>query len=208
MNTSNYNENAWDELLELFSHAKNQVKILKGDRELGKNTLNHLQLSTKSYLGSIALESGGLLIDHGWLRILGAGHEDISGFLISWNISIEDPLIIAYDLIGGFFALEATQGEVIYFAPDTLNWEDLGVSYSGFIDWVLNGDLDIFYQGCRWNDWIQDSREIKGNQAFSIYPYLWTVEGKDIENTSRSSVGVKELWEMQFEIRKQLNVDT
>lgn len=55
-----------------------------------------------NYYNNLALEIGSLLIDNGWLRILGAGNQKMFGSLIFWNKPIEDPLIIAYNLIGGF----------------------------------------------------------------------------------------------------------
>ena len=33
-----------------------------------------LQVTTRSPMGAIAHETGGSLIDHGWLRVLGSGH--------------------------------------------------------------------------------------------------------------------------------------
>lgn len=64
--------------------------------------------------------------------------------------------------------------------------------------------IDSFYQDYRWKNWIQDSQNIKGDQAFSVFPYLWTVEGKDIENSSKRAINVKEIWGLHLEIRKQL----
>ncbi|MFC3771796.1 DUF2625 family protein [Paenibacillus sp. GCM10012303] len=198
-------DDAWGELQECIAGAQNRVSVLPCNREQGIATLEHLQLSNRSYLGAIALETGGLLIDGGWLKILGAGNSSISGSLITWNNPIGDALIVAYDLVGGCFALSGETGTVHYFAPDTLSWEDLEVPYSGFIEWVLNGDVALFYETFRWKEWLHDSQNIQGDQAFLLYPYLWTAEGKDVERTSRKAVGVKELWGMQLEFARQLN---
>ena len=79
-------------------------------------------------MGSIALETGGLLIDHGWIRILGAGAEAMNSTLASWNgleatreiAPIDDALVVANDAVGGLFALnggafDGEPGSVFYF---------------------------------------------------------------------------------------------
>ncbi len=64
-------------------------------------------------MGAIALETGGILIDHGWLRFLGSGHERMRGSLLTWNANggmieshlLKNAFIVAHDVVGGFFAL-------------------------------------------------------------------------------------------------------
>ena len=71
----NIEEPAWPDVQEWIAGAKNPVEGLPandGDREAA---LLAVQVTTRSPMGAIVYESGGLLIDHGWLRILGCGHE-------------------------------------------------------------------------------------------------------------------------------------
>lgn len=210
--------NAWLMIQEWVKEAKNQVEVLKNNRVDGEKTLLQLQVTNKSPMGAIALQCGGLLVDKGWLRILGSGNEKISGNLLSWNNldgkKIEFPLraamIIAYDVVGGFYAINAGEfgtsvKNVFYFAPDTLEWEDIEMEYTDFINWALNGNLNQYYKAFRWNSWESDIKELSGIQGILIFPYLWTKEGKDIEKCSRRAVPVKELWGTQNEIARQFS---
>lgn len=50
-------------------------------------------------------------------------------------------LIVATDVVGGTFAINAGKfsdvvGHVWYFAPDTSDWEDLGLKYPEFLAWL------------------------------------------------------------------------
>lgn len=83
------------------------VEILEGDKEQGKAVLQQLGVSPRSLMGTLALEIGGILIDHGWLRFLGSGNESMKGNLLSWNtikdgFGIQQAFIVAHDVVGGF----------------------------------------------------------------------------------------------------------
>ena len=40
-----------------------------------------LGVSTRSWLGAVAATSGGLIVDHGWLRVLGRGRDKLASAL-------------------------------------------------------------------------------------------------------------------------------
>ena len=63
---------AWLILRDWFTQAKNHYEILASYSEDAAATLVGMQLPTRSPLGAIVFETGGVLIDHGWLRILGS----------------------------------------------------------------------------------------------------------------------------------------
>jgi hypothetical protein len=92
---------------------------------------------------------------------------------------------------------------VHYFAPDSLDWESLGMGYSDFLRWTLLGDLEEFYEGQRWPNWSGDVSVLAGDQAFSTYPPLWA-KGPPVEERSRKAVPMAELFGLQFDIRRQL----
>lgn len=69
----------------------------------------------------------GILVDSGWLRILGSGHTRLPRTLASWTqlvtASTFQALLIADDVSGGFFALNGGEfgkdlGGIYYLAPD------------------------------------------------------------------------------------------
>ena len=116
--------------------------------------------------------------------------------------------LFADDVLGGFFALnggafDAQPGHVQYFAPDTLNWENLQMSFSQFLVWVASENLTSFYQSLRWQGWQEEVREMSGDKGLSIYPFLW-VEGPPVAERSKKAVPIQELWGVQMEMREQM----
>jgi hypothetical protein len=101
-------------------------------------------------------------------------------------------------------ALGFTRGNVCYFAPDRLVWEDLDRGYGDFVRCVLTGDLALYYKNLRWPGWQDEVAPLGGDRALSLYPPPWTVEGKDVSKVSRRGVPVGELFHMQMDVRSQL----
>jgi len=107
---------------------------------------------------------------------------------------------VADDVLGGFFAInggafDAQPGHVCYLAPDTHEWESLGVGHSEFVLWLLHGDLATFYEGRRWEGWEAEVASLLGDMAFSIYPFLSAGE-MPMHDRSRRPVPIEELYRM------------
>ncbi|MFD1175880.1 DUF2625 family protein [Paenibacillus puldeungensis] len=202
---------AWEEILELLRGGHNS-SILPSNREFAQDMLYHLQVSTKSYLGAIAYETGGIVWDSGWITLLGSGSPSIFGSLMTWNglqnsvdpvvPSLDGMLVVAYDAAGGFFALDTGKfgrsGLIYYFAPDTLEWESTDLQYSGFLGWLAEGDLEQFYQTFRWESWREDMSRLEKGQVFAYYPPLWAEEGSG-ETSQKAPVSVTEAWDLTLE---------
>lgn len=137
-----------------------------------------LQVTTRSTLGAIAYETGGLLIDHGWLRVLGSGHRQLSRNLADWNDGRgQGYLLVADDAVGGFFAINGgglgdDVGAMYYWAPDTLQWEPLEIGYSDFLGWALSERIADFYDGLRWTSWQDDLQALSADQCFSFFRFF------------------------------------
>lgn len=199
---------AWPEIQARFAVARNRVEVLNARRLRAEEVLLYLQVTTRSYLGSIAFETGGLLIDYGWLRFLGAGHENVCGDLLTWNSEdipgshhLSGAWVVAYDVVGGFFALNngvfpGELGTVFYFSPGTLQWESLNFPYTRLLTWAIEGDINVFYQGMRWPGWEADVSSLKGDQGIHIYPWLFTERKMSVAKRSRRAVPVHELWHL------------
>lgn len=212
-------EPGWRMVDAWLNEGKNQAVVLPTTRAHGEECLVWLQVTSRSPMGAIALESAGLVVDHGWIRVLGAGGEAIAGSLTTWNElgastsahhQLHDALVIGHDVIGGFFALNGGAwpheiGRVFYFGPDTLAWDSLGMTYSGWLQWLFDGDLEKFYGPNRWSTWIEDVAALSLDQGFSIYPSLWAQEGGPIANRTRSPVPMTELWSAQLDMAHQLD---
>ncbi|MBJ9978291.1 DUF2625 domain-containing protein [Pseudomonas sp. S75] len=171
--------------------------------------LLHLHVTTRSLLGTVAYHTGGILIDHGWLRILGSGDARLTRDLKHWNA---DPdcgyLLVADDAAGGFFALNggglgADIGALYYWAPDSLDWEALNIGYSDFLGWALSEQSQLFYDGLRWASWQADVRTMSADQCVSFFPFLWTHEGTP-DGSARKVVSVQEQFAVKVELAGQL----
>lgn len=205
-------EPAWP-ALEAAARESQRVTILPREPAAARSCLERLQVTTRSTLGALAHETGGLLVDHGWLRVFGCGHERLRRALGGWNetlgIPLSDFMIVADDVVGGVFAINGgalgpQPGSVFYFAPDQLAWEDTQLGHSAFVQWTFEGDLDAFYENLRWPGWQAEVERIDGDQALSLYPPPWTSEGKDLSRVSRRAVSVREVWSLQQDIARQL----
>lgn len=199
---------AWPLVEEWIGEATNDITVLPPSDPDRADALVATQVTTRSPMGAIIYETGGLLIDHGWIRVLGSGHARLPRSLPEWNTgrSIEKPgeyppfLLIADDVIGGFFAVNGgafgpDQGKVFYFAPDILQWENLEVTYTSFVQWCFDGDLIGFYGEYRWSGWEEEVEVVEGDKGFNIYPPLFT-EKLPISERSRRLVPLAELYEM------------
>ncbi|WP_295797074.1 DUF2625 domain-containing protein [Mucilaginibacter sp.] len=209
----------WGAFMHATKIARNKFEILPVNPAKANETLYQTQVTTHSIMGAIVYFSGGILIDDGWIRILGSGNEKLDRTLSEWNKGKtfkefgEKPqfLLVADDVIGGFFAINGGAlgpelGKVYYLAPDDLKWESLHIGYSEFIDFCLVGNMDQFYDKLRWKSWRADMTGITGNKGFSIYPFTWTVEGKDIEKDSRKVVPIEEIYRLETDALKQLPI--
>lgn len=210
----------WTQVEEWIKTAKNKVEILPVDALKAKEVLYKIQVTTRSPMGAIVYHTGGLLIDDGWIRILGSGNAKFNRALPDWNKgkSFNDfgetaPfLLVADDAIGGFYLLNggglgSDVGKMYYFSPDNLEYEQLDITYSEFLGFCFDNDLDKFYQGNRWNGWRAEVSKLKGDEVFNFYPFLWTAEGNDINKNSRKIISVQEQYGLNLDLRKQLGFD-
>lgn len=214
----NTKESAWPLITDWKKQAKNKIELLPIDNQTrADNALLQAQVTTRSPMGAIIYHSGGILIDEGWIRILGSGSLKLNRELMDWNkgktfknLGERSPyLLVADDAVGGFFAINAgglgnDSGKIYYLSPTSLEWEPLDMSYTQFIEFCFSGDLASFYKDLRWKNWQAEVSRLDGNAAFTFYPYLWTKEGKDLEKDSRKAIPVSELYGLALSFRKQL----
>lgn len=176
-------ESGWILIKSWLETAKNEFEMLPNNINRAESELLSIQVTTRSSMGAMIYETGGLLIDHGWLRVCGYFSINCGG-------------------------LGENLGDIYYLAPDCLRWENLEIGYSDFLNWCLNGDLDQFYGSLRWNNWKTDIQELTGNQVFSFYPFLWTLEGKNIDELSKKAISIEEnFWLLDTIINEMKNLD-
>ena len=70
-NDAHMQSRAWPLVKRWIDHAANDVATLAPDAEGGARVLDALEVTERSVLGALAVHTGGLAIDHNWLRVLG-----------------------------------------------------------------------------------------------------------------------------------------
>jgi len=216
----NKTDSGWSFVKEWIDSAKNKVEILPVDTTKAKEALFKTQVTTRSPMGAIIYMTGGLLVDNGWIRILGSGNTKLNRSLPDWNkgktlkdsVETSGFLLIADDVIGGFFILNSgifgkDVGKVYYFSPDNLEFEPLDLTYSEFLFFCFNQNLANFYEGYRWKNWKDDVSNLPGDKVYNFVPALWTKEGKDFNKNSKKAISVEEQFGINIYFRKQLGIE-
>jgi hypothetical protein len=177
--------------------------VLPGTEDEGRACLHRLQVSAGSVLGAVALHTAGILVDHGWLRLLGGAGSGLVDLVAANQSELGGPIptglfLVAVDVVGGRYVmngggLPGRVGDIQYWAPDTLDWLDLESGYPDFLHWVLTDDFSGFYADLRWDGWINEVRSVGLDQALTFFPPLSTEESDPIEATTRSPIPLTEL---------------
>ncbi len=208
----NTDDPAWPLVEEWIGLAKNKVEVLPCDRERAEKCLINTQVTTRSPMGAIIYETGGLLIDNGWIRILGSGSDRLKRILPDWNKgktfhNFGEPapyLLVADDAIGGFYAINGgffgqDAGNLYYFAPDMLKWIPLEMGYSQFLLFCFESDMNDFYTGMRWKGWEQEVSNLNPDHSISFFPFLWTEQANDIEQIHRKAIPIEEVYNFNMD---------
>ncbi|VEH66167.1 Protein of uncharacterised function DUF2625 [Rodentibacter pneumotropicus] len=195
---------AWPTLLKWIEQARNHCLVIKKDQPSAERELFTMQMPTSSPMGAVIYETGGILIHYGWLRILGSGSFQLPRGLMDWNFSKsfkesgEKPqyLLVADDVIGGYFALNGGSlgenlGKIYYFSPKDLVWHNLNFTYTEFLAWALNGDLEAFYQGLFWQNWQEEVKQLDGNQVIVFTPDLNEDKAMAIDQRQKREVNIE-----------------
>ncbi len=216
----NKTEPGWTLVQQWIDSAKNKVEILPCDTTKAKDALYKTQVTTRSPMGAVIYSTGGILVDNGWIRILGSGNSRLDRALPDWNKGKsfkefgDRPsfLLIADDVVGGFFAINGGSfgkdaGKIYYLAPDNLEWEALDMTYTEFLIFCFSGNLSKFYESLRWADWRDEVSKLDGDKVYNFFPFLWTKEGKDISKVSRKAIPIEEQYDFNLSSRIQLGLD-
>ncbi|MBK8898046.1 MAG: DUF2625 family protein [Candidatus Competibacteraceae bacterium] len=170
-----------EDLITQIETSKNNIEIIKNDCP-DNILLNILQITDRSTLGTIIKFTNGILIKEKFLRLFGGNDSEWTDSIKKWNNipgqeNIDNIpsgcLFIGFDVVGGFFAINGGYfgqelGKVYYFAPDTLEWENLNMGYSDFISWCISGNVDKFYESFIWKNSEDNSKYKKRTRNFIL----------------------------------------
>ena len=204
----NLNEPAFDRVRASVSKSASKVELLP-PAENREEVLLKLQVTTRSTLGALVYETGGMLIDNGWIRFLGSGSAILERDIIGWNKNkISNSLLVADDAIGGFFAINdgglgPDMGNMYYWAPDSLDWEELEIGFTDFFEWALSDRVNGFYEdlGKKWLQ--QEYRKIGTGECLNFYPFLWTEEGS-VKGSTKKLIPIEEAFFFKTELSSKL----
>eukprot|EP01102_Stenamoeba_stenopodia_P015692 TRINITY_DN5375_c0_g1_i1.p1 TRINITY_DN5375_c0_g1~~TRINITY_DN5375_c0_g1_i1.p1 ORF type:complete len:232 (-),score=43.68 TRINITY_DN5375_c0_g1_i1:125-820(-) len=210
-------------LNELKNTAACSFEIIPVENQEDANTnLFTLQVSTHSTLGTVAFYTGGILIDEGWVRVFGSASSRLNRSIVSWNTrktnldgkhkDLPNLLLIADDVIGGSFAINRGElgpeslGHVYYFSPDGLEWEDLEIGYTDWMQWLVSGSLNKFYFDYRWLGWQSEVSRLGTDRGYLILPPP-IAEGSVYRDRDFKETSIAELFgiyhQQAFELNKK-----
>jgi len=209
---------SWEDIQNQVAFAKNPVVYFGIAEVPNSDLIQRLGISDNSTLGAFLKFSCGLVLQSGFLRIFGGRASSQVESFEYWNIPSASPELIAIpkkailvgcDVLGGFFSVNGGEfgpdlGKVYYFAPDTLQWSSLGIGHSQFLWWCLSGETDKFYEDLKWQGFEDMTGKVLGGQGITSYPFPWSVEGKDLDATSKKIVPLKEIWNVNVEMKAQI----
>ncbi|KAF2517020.1 DUF2625 domain-containing protein [Flavobacterium foetidum] len=211
-------DTGWKTVKEWIDNAKNKVEVLPAETQKASDALYQTQAPASTALGAVVYKTGGILVDNGWIRILGSGSPKLNRSLPEWNKGKATKtgekaafLLVADDALGGFYLLNygglgKDIDKMYYFSPDNLQYEPLEISYAEFLLFCFNNDLDKYYEGSRWEGWKTEILKLEGDKVFNFYPFLWSEEASDINKTSRKIIPVEEQYGFNVEIKKQMGI--
>ena len=189
------------EILEKFDESSNDIKFL----EFNKKIMDTIE--TPQELKFI-LEHFSYITVNGYLKILGNDSEN--GFSYCNELFSKcynsNRCLIAYDILGGLFAINIEKlNSIEYFAPDTLEWEDLEIDYKEFLYWVTTNQLGTFYQELIVPDLLTLDLSLEKNEVVLTYPFIWSMEYTP-SGSVRKIVPFKELLEMNANFCRQFGI--
>ena len=205
---------AWPAVASLVARSST-ARVLGIDDVRARRVIFALQVTARSFLGALALHTGGILADHGWFRLLGGGSDltdlaTANGLSSPRTATASPPhLVVGFDALGGRFAVDGgglgvRPGEVCYFGPDSLAWAGIGGGHADFVSAAIGGGLSDAFSSLRWTGWQDEISRLRPDQGLSLYPPPFTREGRDTAVVSRRAVPVEELFGFYDEAARRL----
>ena len=191
-------EEVFEKILNDINSSSKTIEVLPCDDSAKKRIEETYQISAKSLVGTLLAHTGGIMIDH-WIRIYGAGEIDFASRNALFPF---DNIVLAEDILGGLF-VALDNGNIGYFAPDCLEFEDMEIHFNQFLYWCIHGDTDTFYIDYRWQGWQEDCAKLKCSEGIAFYPFLWA-DAEDLESRTRRTVPMDEIIGLEFDFLKQL----
>jgi hypothetical protein len=219
---------SWPVLTDDLAGSFTSCVVLPPDQARCRATLLQLQVTARSPLGAITLNTGGILVHDGWLRVYGGSGggphglpsmAEINGFPdeVEQGWSPSAGLVVAHDVLGGVFALNGAAphqhgrpggpGGVVYFSPMTLTWQDMELGHGQWLTWLLDGGAASHYYDVLWPTWRAEVADLGLRDGISVYPFLWSEQARqDMAGTTRKPAPLNQLLETHHVFCDQLGL--
>lgn len=186
-------------LQEAFKQADTDIRVLNVEENCLQRLKKQYHVDDQSLFGTILTRTGGIIVDN-WLRIYGSGEIDFTGRNETYGAF--GVLLVAEDVAGGVFGLDDS-GTLLYFSPDSLEWEWMDITYNRFVQWATSAErMNLFYETFRWKNWKDDIALISSGQAISFVPPLWAKPQKG--ERSKRIVPLNDVLNLELELSRLL----
>lgn len=193
------------ELGVMLLNGKNHVEIIPVDAPCAEINAEYYQADSSTNFGLLINESGGVVVN-GVVRLLGSNRSDEYRDINLFNIKFGSAgaIILGDDIFGGIFAVNTglfskNLGSIMYFAPDTLDWEDTELQLSGFFAWLKDGDMAGFYGQFSAEEYEKlRSMNVKFNEVLHIMPPQWSAEFQTEPHDVRA-IDINEYYRLCFQ---------
>lgn len=192
------------ELGEKLLNGASHVEIIPPDKPCAEINSAYYQADGSTNFGLLITQSGGVIVN-GVVRLLGSNRDpqfrDINMFNIKFGSA--GMVFIGDDIFGGIFAVNTglfsdNLGSIMYFAPDTLEWEDTELQLSGLFAWLKDGDMAGYYGQFSAEEYEKlRAMNIGFNEVLHILPPQWSAEFKT-ENHDVRAIDINEHYRLCF----------
>lgn len=172
------------ELSDMLCNGKNHVEIIPVDAPCAEINSEYFQADGSTNFGLLITQCGGVVVN-GVVRLLGSNQSDEYRDINLFNIKFGTGggyIFLGDDIFGGIFAVNTglfseNLGSIMYFAPDTLEWEDTELQLSGLFAWLKDGDMAGFYGQFSEEEYEKlRAMNVGFNKVLSIFPPQWSAE--------------------------------
>lgn len=193
------------ELGDMLLNGKNRVEIIPVDAACAAINAEYYQADGSTNFGLLITQSGGVVVN-GVVRLLGSNRDpqfrDINMFNIKFGSA--GTVILGDDIFGGIFAVNTglfsdNLGSIMYFAPDTLEWEDTELQLSGLFAWLKDGDMAGYYGQFSAEEYERlRAMNVGFNKVLHIMPPQWSAEFKTEPHDVRA-IDIDEYYRLCFQ---------
>lgn len=194
----------WDEILERIQSSTNEV-ALEQEGALSLDMLRQIGIPETSTIGQVMLNMRRLTVN-GYLRVYGSEIPQVTELVKQYHPG--NKIVVATDVWGGIFAIgngdfSGDTSVMWYYAPETLQWESMEITYAQFLPWVLTPKFEEYHMSFMWNNMEEMLQTLSGDQGVLIYPFLWSKEC-NIVTATKKAVPFEELLAVNADYERKL----